>query len=275
MDRRRFTLIPYPGSIRLRACRERVAPVVRWSLLIVSGLFFTTGLAFAQSSVFHTRKSASAEILPLVLGGGLEFETDSNQTQYDVPFLLQYSFTETFQATIETALTHIDSNSEDVRTVTGADDIETSLEYEFLRERRYRPSLTVFGGMRWPTSTDADIGAPGRDYSIGLIAAKEFDFFEVDLNAIYTVSGDPEQQDILELPFAVQYPVNHYFDLVAEILPTLDMGGGGDSSTPTEFTLGGVLRSSPFLTLEAGAVIRDDGTWQLLFGFEYSFAGDY
>ncbi len=243
-------------------------------MLIVVSFFATTELASAQSNVFRTRRSASSVVLPLVLGGGLEFETDSEHTQYDFPLSLQYSFTETFQLNIESAFTHVQGSGPGVSTASGLDDIETSLEYEFLRERRYSPSLTALGGARWPTATNQDIGAPGTDYIFGLIATKEINRFEVDFNAIYTESGDPGQQSILELPLALEYKVSHVFSLAAEIGPTLDMGGGGNSGSQTELTLGGIWHTSPFWTLESGVILRDDSSWQLVIGWEYSFAGD-
>lgn len=56
-----------------------------WIVLV---LLLVAGGASAQVSVFKTRRSASSVTLPLVIGGGFEFESDSEFTQYDVPLLL-------------------------------------------------------------------------------------------------------------------------------------------------------------------------------------------
>ncbi len=269
-------MIPQPINRTSRRAwpRIRLLRTGRWGLAAVACFLTTAELASAQSSVFRTRRSASSVALPLVVGGGFEFETDSDQTQYDLPFFAQYSFTETFQLSVETALSHIDAKSQAASTLTGIDDLEATLEYELIRERRFAPSFTVLGGARWPTSTDPDLGSSGTDLAIGLIATKEINNFEFDFNAIYTSSGDSGQQDILELPFALEYTLTHKLSLAAEIAPTLDMGGGGESQSETELTLGGIWHSSEFWTFESGLVLRDDSTWQLVFGWEYSFAGD-
>lgn len=242
-------------------------------LLLVISLIATTRSAFAQASIFKTRRSASSVTLPFVLATGVEYESNADETLIDVPLLLQYSFSPWLQATIETAGTHIRTKGDNASSVTGLDDIETSVEYEFLRERRSRPSLTAFGGIKWPTATQADIGAPGTDYSAGLIATKEFDFFEVDVNAIYTLSGD-DRKDLLELPIAVEIPLNHRLSVALEVAPTFDMGKGGEGSSQTEYTLGGLWRASDFSTIEGGVVVRNDSSWQIVVGWQYSFAGD-
>lgn len=269
-------MIPQP--IDLTSCRgsrrTRLLWTGRWGLAAAACFLTTSELASAQSSVFRTRRSASSVALPLVVGGGFEFETDSDQTQYDFPLFAQYSFTETFQLSVETALSHIDAKSQAASTLTGIDDLEAALEYEFIRERRFTPSFTVLGGARLPTASDSNLGSSGTDLTIGLIATKEINNFEIDFNAIYTASGDSGQQDILELPLALEYSLTHSFSLAAEIAPTLDMGGGGESQSQIELTLGGIWQASPFWTLESGLVLRDDSTWQLVFGWEYSFAGD-
>ena len=138
-------MIPQPINRTSRRAwpRIRLLRTGRWGLAAVACFLTTAELASAQSSVFRTRRSASSVALPLVVGGGFEFETDSDQTQYDLPFFAQYSFTETFQLSVETALSHIDAKSQAASTLTGIDDLEATLEYELIRERRFAPSFTV------------------------------------------------------------------------------------------------------------------------------------
>lgn len=257
----------------LSGAQASLSTLARVSAVLVV-LLVGTESAFGQATIFKTRRSPSSVTLPLVIAVGLEYETDQDQSQIDAPLALQYSFSETFQASIETSATQIRTKGEQSGTVTGLDDIETNLEYEFLRERRYRPSLAAFGGIKWSTSTQPDIGTPGTEYAAGLVATKEFDYFELDLNAIYTFSGDPELQDILEIPVAIDVQLNHYFSIALEIAPTLDMGGGGEGSAQTEYTLGCLWRASEFSTIEGGVTVRDDSSWQILLGWEFSLAGE-
>lgn len=83
-------------------------------------------------------------------------------------------------------------------------DLETSVEYEFLRERRYRPALNAEGAIKWPTATDPDLDTPGRDYSFGLIASKDFVYFDADLNVLYTFVGDAAEPDNLQVALAAE-----------------------------------------------------------------------
>lgn len=172
-----------------------------------------------------------------------------------------YTFTEQLKLTIEPNFTYIESKTEDVDTVRGLGDLETSLEYEFLRERRYRPAFAALGLIKWPTATHADIGEPGRDYSLGLIASKDFIFFDLDLNVLYTFVGSRELEDTLELSLAGEYHVNHFVDVIAEVVTTIGTGGirgapgtlgglgGSGSGNDMEGTLGLAQRISRHLKL--------------------------
>ncbi len=215
-------------------------------------------------------------LLPLTIGGGFEFQTDSEQSEYDFPLFLEYNFSETFKLTIEPDFVYIDSNSPDVTSVGGFGDLETSVEWEFLRERRYRPALTAVGLIKWPTASDPDLGDPGEDYTAGLIASKDFVYVDVDLSALYTFSGDPDQQDTVEIALAAQYPLNRKFDLVAELVDTIETGHGAPGRAGNDFegTVGIAWHVNSYLKLEQGFSISTDGRWQILFGWEFSFAGE-
>lgn len=240
--------------------------------------------------ILRTRQPPSATWdpwLPLTVGSGIEFETDKDQSQYDFPFLLEYNFTQTLKLTVEPLFSHIAAKAKDVRTVSGMGDLETSVEYEFLRERRYRPAFTAVGTVRWPTSTDADIGNPGRDYSLGIIASKDLVFLDLDLTALYTFVGDPQERDSIEIALAALVPLNHLFDIEAEVVHSFGAGGirgqpgtlsgaggGAAGADLTEGTIGVAWHISKRLKVEQGAIFRSDRTWQIVFAWEWSFTGD-
>ena len=243
-----------------------------------------------SARILKTRPSASSTwspLAPLTIGGGFEFETDSEQSEYDFPLLAEYNFSETFKLTIEPNIVDIVSKSEDVRSVVGLDDLETSVEYEFLPERRYRPALTAEGLIKWPTATDPDIGAPGTDFAVGIIASKDLVFIDFDLNLLYTFVGDPEQQNTLEVSLAAELPLDRFVSLEAEIVTTTGtggirgqpgtiggLGGAGGNGSETEGTVGFAWRVNKHLKLEQGLVLRDDQSWQLVSAWEWSFAGE-
>ena len=217
-----------------------------------------------------------APLLRLTVGGGFEFQVDDEQAEYDFPLLLEYNFSEMLKLTIEPEFVYIDSDSKEVDSVGGVGDTETSIEWEFLRERRYRPALTAVGLIKWPTATNSELGDPGYDYSPGLIVSKDLVYLDVDLSALYTFSGDPDQQDTVELAAAAEIPLNAKFDLLAEVVGTIETGYGapGRAVNELEGTVGCAWQATPYLRLEQGISISTDGTWQLLFAWEWSFAGE-
>ena len=215
-------------------------------------------------------------LLPFTIGMGVEYETDREQTQVDFPMFVEYNISRTLKVNIEPNVTHIAAKVKDVRTVTGFADLETSFEYEFLRERRYRPAFTVLGGIKWPTSTDPDIGNPGRDYIVGLIASKDFGYVDADLAVTYTASGDPTTQDPLEITLAGDWHLNHFFDIEGEVVRTIGASRklGASGVDLTEGTLGGAWHITKRLKVELGGTLRSDRTWQIVTACEFSFTGD-
>lgn len=256
-----------------------------WLLLIVAGVL--VGASPASARIIRRQSTPSeswnpavpttwSPLFPFTIGGGFEFQTDSDQTEYDFPLFVEYNFSETIKLTLEPDFVYIDSNNPDTPSVGGIGDLETSVEWEFLRERRYRPALTAVGLIKWPTASNAALGNPGEDYTLGLIASKDFVFLDVDLSALYTFTGDPDQQDTVELALAAQYPLNRKFDLIAELADTIETGHGASGRAGNDFegTVGVAWHVNSYLKLEQGFSINTDGNWQILVGWEFSFAGE-
>lgn len=248
------------------AVRRRTRYDASLLIVLIAGMLAAACPAFAQTGIRRTRPSAGNPLALFTVGTGLEFESDAERKQYDAPLVLEYSPTQQLKFTFESAGSRIDSKIDGVSSVTGFDDLETSVEYEFLRERRYMPALTAIGLVKWPVATNAEIGSPGTDYAIGLIASKGLVHFDLDLNLLYTFSGDPERKDTLETSLAVTYPLTYKFELLAEVWHASDTGD-------TETTVGFGWNVTPFLSLEQGALHRSDGTWQWLFAVAYAFGG--
>ena len=263
-----------------------------WKLCAAAAIWsFVFAACPVAARILHTRQEPSANWdpwLPLTIGSGIEFETDKEDSQYDFPMLLEYNFTQTLKLTIEPTVVHISSKVKDGRIVTGLGDTETSLEYEFVRERRYRPALTVEGLTKWPTATDRDIGSPGRDWSLGLIVSKDLVFVDVDLSALYTFVEDSKEQETFEISMAGQWQLNHLFDIEGELVHTFGTGRilgspgsisgigelGRARADLTEGTLGLAWHISKRFKLEQGGILRSDGTWQIVFAWEWRFSGD-
>jgi Putative MetA-pathway of phenol degradation len=256
--------------------RTRAGHVVFFVLLIAVGAVAGARPSDAQSTIYRTRKSASSTwspVLPLTIGSAFEFETNKERTEWGFPVLIQYNFTETLQMSLEPSFGHIKENTDDTHRVGGLGDLETSLDWEFLRERRWTPALGLEGTIRWPTASDPDLGDRNHDYSVGLVLSKDLALFELDSNVIYTFSGDREQPSGLEISIAAEYPLTRWLDLDAEFVQIIETGPGR-SQRPREFTFGIGWHVNSFLTIEYGTELNSDGSWQQLLGWQYSFGGD-
>lgn len=226
--------------------------------------------------------------MPFTIGSAIEFETDDERSRYEFPTFVEYNVSKSLKFIGEANFAHISPKIEDASAVTGVGDLEMGLEYEFVRERRYRPALTAEGLIKWPTATDAAIGDPGTDSSLGLIASKDLVFVEVDLRALYTFVGDAQEQDAIEIAASAVWHLNHRFDIEAEIAHSFGMSGvlgqpgsfsgggalGRADAGITQGTVGVAWHVSKRFKLEQGAIFGSDGTWQIVFAWEWSFSGD-
>ena len=252
---------------------------LRWSLLFAAALIVITPPASARITRSRPSPSQSySPLLPLTIGSGFEYESSDEANQYDLPGLIEYNFSEKFRVTLEPDYVKIDSKDEVVLpSASGFGDLEASLDYEFLRERRYRPALTAEALVRWPTAQDPAVGSESTDFGVGLLLSKDFVYFDADLDLFYTSASTEGEQDTLEIALAAEYPVNHYIGLIAEVVDTTKTGsagpdGGGDDGL--EGTVGFAWHLNRFFTIEQGVTLKNDGTKQLVLAWEYSFAGE-
>ena len=214
----------------------------------------------------------------VVLGGGVEFLRDREQTEYGFPLLIEYNFSERLKLTVEPKYARIVGRVPGVRSVSGFADLETTLDYEFLRERRYRPALSLEGAIRWPTAKHPDLGDPGRDYTLGLIASKDLVFMDVDLNALYTFIGDREREDTFEISLATEWHLTRSVGLIVEVANVRRLGSlrgpdAGDRSE-TEATIGVSWQVNKHLKFEQGVVFKEHGIREAVFAWEWSIGGE-
>jgi hypothetical protein len=249
-----------------------LAPSFRGTFLILLSMVMFARPVSAK--ILSTRPPPSetwSPLLSLTIGGGFEFETDSERSRYEFPMLVEYNFTEMIRATIEPTVVYVDSKGTNVNSAAGPGDLDTTLQWEFLRERRYRPALTLEGSLRWPTATHSELGDPGWDYSLGLIASKDFVYIDVDLSLRYTYTSDAATPDDVEITLAGEWPLNHRLSILGEVDTTIETSHG---RIDTEGTAGLAWRATSHLKLEGGGTVRSDGTWQLILSWEWNFAGE-
>lgn len=225
-------------------------------------IFLVAGSASAR--ILSTKPQPSetfSPVLSLTVGGGGEYESD----RYEFPLFVEYNLTERLRLNVEAPVV-FDSP------VTGWGDLETAGQWEFVRERRYRPALTAEGIVKWPTATNGELGDPGFDYSLGLIASKDFVYVAVDVGLQFTAVGDPDGHDNLELTVAGEVPLGARWALLLESVTDFETGRQGERAT--EGTVGFAWQATEHLTLELGGTLQSDGTWKVVFAWEWNFAGE-
>src|SRR5258705_13421854 len=257
--------------------------------LVLAATLIVAQPAFARiTRIRQTPSETWNPLLPLVIGSGLEIQTDKDETSYEFPMLFEYNFTEEFKISIEpNYVLKVPRDPQD-STIEGWGDLETSAEWEFLKERRWRPALTAELIIKWPTHASLDTGDPGRDYSFGLVASKDFVYFDMDISAIYTFVGARDAKNSVEIDVDAEYHLTHYMDLIAEIATTFGgnvrgrpglggVGGGQRDATKSsdiEGTVGLSWKVNKHLKLEEGIVYNTDGSWKFVVAWEYSISGE-
>ena len=243
----------------------------------------------ASAKILKTKRPAQYRELALTVGSGFEYETDGEESEYGFPFLAEYGFTRMLKLSVEPS--YILVRKKNGGTIDGIGDLETTLTCEFPTERRHRPGLALEGVVKWPTAPRGDLGTGEADYSIGAIVSKEFVQFDLDLNAVYTFIGSPpgvHLQDTFELSLAAEAHLTPVLDIEAEAVTAAgaegrfrgqpgtlggfgNIGGPEQGQSESELTLGLAEYFSERLKLEEGAILKSDGTWQFVVGWEFDF----
>lgn len=244
-----------------------------------------------EARILKTRRPGQlAGPLQLTVGSGFEYETDDEESEYGFPLLAEYGFTEALKLSVEPSFVMIRKKSGG--SVSGPGDLETTLTWEFLTERRHRPGLALESTVKWPTAKRGDLGTGERDLAFGGIVSKEFVSFDADLNAVYTVTGDPPGvalQNVLEVALATEYHLRPSLDLLAEVVTAsgaggrrgspgsigsfANLGGPQQGERETEATLGLAKKFNEFLKVEMGAVIKSGPAVQAVLAWEWDFGG--
>ncbi len=257
--------------------------------LLLLALFLVTPTASARITKSRSSVSSAARqglgtdvwwspLYSTVIGAGIEYSSDADFTEYAFPILVEYQISNTLLIAFEPEYLSLVSKDPEEPSLKGWGDFETTLNWEFLRERRFRPALSLEAKIKWPTAEHADLGEPGLDYTLGLIATKELGRFEVDLNVLYTFSGHSERQDSVEAAFAVAYHLNPWIHLIGEVTTVARVGGARGDGTAARFEsealVGLAWLVSKNLTIEHGITFKKHGEWQAVLAFEWSFSGD-
>jgi hypothetical protein len=248
-------------------------------------LFAVTVPAAAKILKTVQQPTESAEHV-LIVGSGLDFHSDSDETEYDFPFLLEYGFSENVKCSVEP--NYILLNRKHERSERGFGELETSVSWDALDEENKRPGLSLLGLIKWPTASSRELGTGETDYTLGLSAGKEFSRWNSDLNLLYTFVGSPPGvalQNSLEIILSGEWSCSEMFSLMAEI-GTIDGAGrshgqsgtiqglaGREEGSERSLTFGVAEHLGEVVKLEEGCTVLSDGSWQVVLGWEFAIGG--
>jgi hypothetical protein len=241
----------------------------------------------ASAKILKTRKPGeygNYKEMNLTVGSGFELETDSEGSQYVFPFLVEYGATQALTLTLEPE--YDVTTSADASTIRGVGETEMSATYEFLTERRNRPSLSAEGVVKLPTASSDSLGTGEYDYSLGGVISKEFVHFDLDSEVLYTFVGSPpglQATNTLEISLAGEWHIHRRIDMEVEGVTSNGGGFHGQSSLSRntalqepegrqyEGTIGMAEFIGQHLKLEEGVVFMSDGSWQFVSAWEWNF----
>ncbi|MEO5989015.1 MAG: hypothetical protein ABIU54_03300 [Candidatus Eisenbacteria bacterium] len=246
------------------------------TVVTLFSLVMLAGALPASARILKTRPNpgAAPRTLPLTVGSGFEYDSDSEQSELGLPFLLEYSPLARLTLAIEPSYASIHTKAGGA--LSGFGDLETSATFGLLSERRNRPETAVITTVKWPTAANRELGTGYADYTVGALVSKSYVQADVELSVSYTLTGHPagmRAANSHEVSLAIERDLTPKLDLIGEVLT----GGGGafGASTPggreSEGTLGLAYQLSERLNLEQGVVMKSDGTWQLVFAWQWEF----
>jgi hypothetical protein len=262
------------------------------SCALVLAISLPTATPASAKIVKTIRQALQSQERTITIGSGLEYQADSEESEYDFPFLLEYGFTERLKLSVEPNSTYI--RKKRGGSVGGFGELETAFTYDFRAERRYRPGLSALGLIKWPTETNVQLGTGKTDYSLGMIASMAFVHADMDLNALYTFVGSPPDvhlRNTVEVSLATEWHARPALDVEGELAAVIGSGSGfhGQPGTIGGFgkrggvpeeggneisaTLGFAEFLNEYLKLEEGVIVYSDGSWQAVFAWEWDSGG--
>jgi hypothetical protein len=153
------------------------------------------------------------------LGTAFEFQTGPDGREYAVPMAIEVGVYRHLELLIEpVAVTSIQPKGGE--RATGIGDLETTLTYLIIEEKKYVPAFAIAGEVKFPTADNRQIGSGEFDYRFYAVASKRVGAFDIHLNLGYNIIGSPPGVDTknpIDVEAGVEWFAHPKFDLFAEI----------------------------------------------------------
>lgn len=160
--------------------------------IIITLLFlFTTHANTLFSQVLETEDSNPLAKGQFEVGTAIEFQTSKEGTETALPFGLEYGLSKKFTLLFEpVAFTNIHNKTG--YTATGIGDLEITLFYQVVTEKRIMPAISISAEVKIPTANNSLIGTGKTDFTPFIIASKTTGKFYSSANLSYTFLGKPK-----------------------------------------------------------------------------------
>jgi hypothetical protein len=242
------------GNLELMRCRTACFRLGEHRTVQFRSRILTLLILCAASGSFrfvYAQQPLEAETARLPFARSLEvqttfeFQTSGDGTETAVPFAAEYGITDRLALMAEPVF-YTSIRPEVGRPAKGVGDLEATLSYLALRERRRLPAFAIAGEVKIPTARNTLIGTRETDYTLYLIASKRFGKFDTHVNIGYTIIGKPVGSSLNNIvPFAIaeEYFVSKNWALLGEILANTASTTSGDANTLGN--LSGVVPEAP------------------------------
>lgn len=158
--------------------------------IFIGALLFWIVTAILQAQVLETEESKPLLPRQFEIGTGFEFQTSKEGNESALPLEIEYGLTKKFTLLIEpVGFTSIRPKMGS--SVKGIGDLEITLFYQIVAEKKYLPSISISGEIKIPTAHNTMIGTGKTDYTPYLIISKTTGKFFTSLNFSYTFLGKP------------------------------------------------------------------------------------
>jgi len=202
--------------------------------LPTSSALLVFALLFAPIQVHAQQPLETETARPLKAGAfevqtTFEYQTSKDGNERAAPLGFEYGITNRVSLLVEPVF-YTSIRPKLTKSATGLGDLEATLSYLVVEERRKLPALMIAGELKAPTARNAIIGTGKTDFAAYLFASKRFGKFDTHGNIGNTFVGKPagtQLDNIINVAFAGEYFLNKKVDLVAEFLANTSSAAGG------------------------------------------------
>ncbi|MBK6911014.1 MAG: hypothetical protein IPH10_08840 [bacterium] len=107
-------------------------------------------------------KSLQSSEQTFTIGGGLDFQSDEGEDEYDLSLLAEYGFTEDLKAAFEPNFIYIRGSA---GSINGLGEFEASLNYDFYEIEEPELGLSALALIKLPTASQSELGTGETDFT--------------------------------------------------------------------------------------------------------------